>query len=243
MKNHLNSCGKTRYTIDYYSNKWSRYDIGKLRRRIENFEPLLRFILKISDIKPDMKILDVGTGLGTVPILILEKFEKISDIKIYGIDPSPIAISNATKFTKEYGYQKAIEYKLGSFEDIPFPEKSFDLIISNASFNLCTNKIKAIDEMYRVVKNKGQIIIADCFRKEKECKSIQEDNEELWAHCITGAVTTGWLIANFKEKNIIFIKKEELTEIVRSMVLKEQWKWREFIEYNLEYYSLLFHCN
>ncbi|NVM02031.1 MAG: class I SAM-dependent methyltransferase [Candidatus Helarchaeota archaeon] len=237
MKDRNNSCKKTRYTIDYYNNKWEKYDYEKVKSRVQNFKPLSEKILNLINIQNSMKILDIGTGPGTIPIAIMDKFNK--NFNIYGIDPSPISISLAKKIMNKFGLQKGIKLKVGSFENIPFPENSFDLVISNASFNLCTDKIKAIDEISRVVKKPGQIIIADCFKKGENCQ-IVDDNGKLWAHCISGAITIEWLVDKFKAKNIILKQKINLTKIVKSLILSDKWKWKEFIEYNLDYYSLLF---
>lgn len=239
MKECNDRCNVSKYTIEYYSNKWNTYDCNKIKTRIQNFNPYLEKILDMIEIKEKMCILDIGTGPGTIPIAIMEKYGNLSKVKIYGIDPSSVSISNSIKIVEELGLQSQIFFKMGSFEDIPFSDDYFDLIISNASFNLCTDKVKAIDEIIRVVKNSGKIIIADCFRKDQDCQSI-EDNEELWAHCISGAVTINWLVSSFKIKNFNLKLEIDLTEIVKSLIVSEKWKWNEFIDFNLDYYTLLF---
>lgn len=135
--------------------------------------------------------------------------------------------------------QKRIALKIGSFEDIPFPENFFNLIPSNASFNLCINKIKAINEISRVIKNEGQVIIADCFKKEQNPHCVN-DSENLWAICISGAITTKWLINNANSRGLIFTHEGDITEIVKYLILSGKWNWKEFIDYDLEYYILKF---
>jgi len=193
MKESDKSCKINKYTIDYYSNKWENFDIDKLKKRIQNFEPIIDCMLKDTMIEKPMNILDIGTGPGTLPIAIINKYNKKSNLKIYAIDPSSVSISIAIKLAKKFGYEDLVFFKKGKFEEIPFPNNFFDLIISNASFNLCVDKKKAIDEIKRVIKKQGMIIIADCFREKNECQAIN-NNEELWAHCISGAISTEWLI-------------------------------------------------
>ncbi len=238
MKNSKDRCKIDRYTVEHYNNRWSKYDLQKLITRLENFKQLLNEILRIIYITESMTILDIGTGPGTVPIAIMEEFGKNYNIKIWGIDPSSVSISIATNLTNELGFQDQVSYKVGSFEKIPFSNEYFDAIISNASFNLCTDKLKAISEMTRVVKKTGQIIIGDCFRKDEKCQTY--DDEELWAQCISGAITTNWLISNFKKEKFIITHSEDLTEIVTSLVLNNKWKWPEFIDNKMEYHVLSF---
>ncbi len=230
---------RKKFTIQFYDKKWITFDLEKLKARLENARPLLEKILAIIDIRNVFTILDIGTGPGTIPIAIIEKYHSHHSYQIYGIDPSQISISVATKIIKNLGLEKKIIYKIGSFEEIPFPNNFFDLIVSNASFNLCTNKVKAINEISRVSKEAGQIIIVDCFKKREE-HQCREESAELWSKCISGAITPEWLIKNANSKGLIFKYQEEITEIVRDLILNGKWNWKEFIDYDLEYHILKF---
>ena len=126
MKERNNSCKLNKYTIDYYSNKWSSYDREKINKRIQNFKPYLEKVLNMIEIKEKTSILDIGTGPGTVPIALMDRLNNISNFKIYGIDPSPISISKAEKLVKNFDPHSKISFKLGRFENIPFPNNFFD---------------------------------------------------------------------------------------------------------------------
>ena len=82
-----------------------------------------------------------------------------------GIDPSLSVIEHATLMTGKLNCEHFIQFREGAFEDIPFPDETFDIVISNASFNLFIEKERAIYEMSRVAKSGGKVIIADCFKK------------------------------------------------------------------------------
>ncbi len=180
------------FTISYYDEKWKVYDYTQLIHRLEVAKPLIDRFLKLVNIKESFRILDIGTGPGTIPIALIKKFKDPFPFYIYGIDPSSYSISIAKKITMYLKLEKKLTFKLGSFEKIPFPRDFFDLITTNAAYNLSINKEKGIDEIKRVIKKNGQVILADCFKKGIKDQDIDE-NDVLWAKCISGAVTAEWL--------------------------------------------------
>jgi len=184
--------------------------------------------------------LDIGTGPGTLPFAITDMIEPKAGIRIVGIDPSESAIENARKTAIELK-RTMVEFERGSFEEIPFPDAAFDLVISNASFNLSTEKEDAIREMGRVVKDEGKVILADCFRKEDAAhKDKQQCNDRLWAVCISGAVEKSWLIDHAKPHRLHLNDSKDLTNIVADLIRQGKWNWREFIDFDLEYCALEF---
>jgi ubiquinone/menaquinone biosynthesis C-methylase UbiE len=54
-----------------------------------------------------------------------------------------------------------IEFREGSAEELPFPDNSFDVVISNGVFNLVVDKARALVEVYRVLKPGGRLLLAD----------------------------------------------------------------------------------
>jgi ubiquinone/menaquinone biosynthesis C-methylase UbiE len=56
---------------------------------------------------------------------------------------------------------KNVTLQEASAETLPFPNESFDVVISNGVFNLIPNKTKALGEVFRVLKPKGRLMIAD----------------------------------------------------------------------------------
>jgi SAM-dependent methyltransferase len=226
------------FTIDYYSAKWGGYTLDHLNEMIGIAKPLLE---PIFDLVPNQGgyILDIGTGPGTIPFAFVKMRHSKDYIRIMGIDPSQPAINFANQMAIEFKVENFVKFRLGTFEDIPFPDNTFDVVISNASFNLSTQKEEAVQEMYRVVKDEGIVIIADCFRK-KGSKVSNQCNTRLWAICVSGAIEINWLISYAKSIKLRHIGSMDLTHVVTALILEGKWNWKEFIDFDLEYSALKF---
>ncbi len=103
-------------------------------------------------------ILDIGCGAG-VDSLIAAKLSGPSG-KVTGIDLVPEMLSRAKENARLVGAEN-VEFMEGSAEDLPFPDASFDTVISNGVFNLVVDKVKALGEVFRVLKPGGRFMLAD----------------------------------------------------------------------------------
>ena len=126
--------------------------------------------------RPKVTLVDIGIGTGN----LAQKFVDKVDCLI-GVDPS----SEMLKIAKEK--LPEIETRKGDFLELPIADNSADLVISSYSFHHLTEKekMKALEEMSRILKSKGKIIIADLMfasqKSEKELKSklIAEGKSEI----------------------------------------------------------------
>jgi SAM-dependent methyltransferase len=103
-------------------------------------------------------VLDIGSGAGVDAILagIMVGTEG----KVAGIEMVPEMLARA-KENLQMTDLKNVTFVEGSAEIIPFPDASFDLVISNGVFNLIVDKAKALEEALRVLKPNGRFYIAD----------------------------------------------------------------------------------
>jgi ubiquinone/menaquinone biosynthesis C-methylase UbiE len=80
--------------------------------------------------------------------------------KVTGIDLTPDMLKQA-RINLEKTSLRNVSFEEGSAEELPFPEKTFDVVISNGVFNLIPDKTKALREVFRVLKSSGRFLLAD----------------------------------------------------------------------------------
>lgn len=120
-----------------------------------------------------LKILDVGCGDGVLPFLLSSKFKSSN---IYGIDPSKEAI----EFALTYAKSKNLIFLNGSAYKIPFEDNFFDCVLSSDVIEHLDDVEQYLNEIKRVVKNNGRVIISTPIRITK----APEDKEHVieWFH-------------------------------------------------------------
>jgi SAM-dependent methyltransferase len=103
-------------------------------------------------------VLDIGcgTGVDTLIAAIMVGPEG----KVVGIDMVPEMLERAMKNLNETILSN-VTFQPASAENLPFPDESFDVVISNGVFNLIPDKVKALSEVLRVLKRSGRLMIAD----------------------------------------------------------------------------------
>ncbi|WP_051463685.1 class I SAM-dependent methyltransferase [Leptolyngbya sp. PCC 6406] len=105
------------------------------------------------DLTSHGRILDLGCGTGT---LIQRLLHLTPETEIVGLDPSAEMLSVARQ-----KLPKSVELLVGSADKIPFPNESFDLVISTNAFHYFRHPSQAIQEIKRVLKPNGNLVITD----------------------------------------------------------------------------------
>lgn len=103
-------------------------------------------------------VLDIGCGAG-VDTFVAAMMTGPSG-KAVGIDLIASMLQRARENLTSTGL-KNVTFEEASSERLPFADQSFDAVISNGVFNLVPDKLKALSEVYRVLKQKGRLMIAD----------------------------------------------------------------------------------
>lgn len=103
-------------------------------------------------------VLDIGCGAGvdTLVAAIMTGPEG----KVIGMDLTPEMLERARENLTKVPLEN-VTFQEGSAEDLPFPEASFHVVISNGVFNLVPDKARALKEVCRVLKPNGRFMIAD----------------------------------------------------------------------------------
>jgi arsenite methyltransferase len=112
----------------------------------------------LGPIREGEAVLDIGCGAG-VDSIIAAKMVGPSGA-VTGIDLVPEMLARAGENARLAGVDN-VTFRVSSAEQLPFPDNSFDVVISNGVVNLVVDKAKALGEVFRVLKPGGRFMLAD----------------------------------------------------------------------------------
>ena len=129
-------------------------------------------------------VLDLGSGGGIDVLLSAKRVGPTG--KAYGLDMTDEMLALANENKKRAGATN-VEFLKGEIENIPLPDNSVDVIISNCVVNLSGDKRRVIHEAYRVLKPGGRFAISDVVVRGAVPDAVRK-NMELWIGCVAGAL-------------------------------------------------------
>jgi arsenite methyltransferase len=132
----------------------------------------------LGSIKPGETILDVGCGAGFDLIVASRMVGQYG--KVCGIDLTPEMAEKAKSKLKQYGVRN-YDVQAAGAESIPYPDNTFDVVISNGVLNLSPLKEKCFREIYRVLRPKGRLQFADIVLK-GDCGGAMCSTLEAWSN-------------------------------------------------------------
>jgi ubiquinone/menaquinone biosynthesis C-methylase UbiE len=103
-------------------------------------------------------LLDIGTGPAW---LLLKLHQHTPGMKLVGIDSSSAMLTQARQNIKAAGLAGTIEIKQGNADNVPFPNDSFDIVVSTGSLHHWKRPTAAFNEVYRVLKRSGLALMYD----------------------------------------------------------------------------------
>jgi SAM-dependent methyltransferase len=138
----------------------------------------------LADLHEGETVLDLGSGGGIDVLLSAKRVGPTG--KAYGLDMTDemLALANANK--AKAGAAN-VEFLKGHIEQIPLPDASVDVIISNCVINLSGDKRKTLAEAYRVLKPGGRFAVSDVIVRGAVPADVRR-NMELWMGCVAGAL-------------------------------------------------------
>jgi arsenite methyltransferase len=146
----------------------------------------------LAQLHPGEVVLDLGSGAGLDVLLSAKRVG--SQGKAYGLDMTDEMLVVARQNQARAGIEN-VEFLKGHIEDIPLPDNSVDVIISNCVINLSADKDQVFKEAHRVLKPGGRLAVADIVLTRSLPDKIQQDLLA-WAGCIAGAL----LLQEYREK-------------------------------------------
>jgi arsenite methyltransferase len=129
-------------------------------------------------------VLDLGSGGGIDVLLSAKRVGPTG--KAYGLDMTDEMLALARENQRQAGVQN-VEFLRGEIENIPLPDNSVDVIISNCVINLSADKDRVLREAFRVLKPGGRFAVSDVVVHGDVPAEVRQ-SVLLWVGCIAGAL-------------------------------------------------------
>ena len=162
----------------------------------------------MADLHEGEVVLDLGSGGGIDVLLSARRVGPTG--KAYGLDMTDEMLELARKNQRQAGVTN-VEFLKGEMEEMPLPEGSVDVIISNCVVNLSPDKDKVLTEAFRVLKPGGRLAIADLVVR-GQVPDVLRGNLEAWAACAAGALEESEYQAKLAAAGFTNIEIEVLRE-------------------------------
>ena len=138
----------------------------------------------IAGLAPGEAVLDLGSGGGIDCFLAAKQVGPKG--RVIGLDMTTDMIKLARKNAKKMGVAN-VDFRYGEMEEIPLPDESVDVIISNCVINLSPDKDAVFREAFRVLRPGGRMMVSDIVVDGKLPEPIRS-RLDAWAGCIAGAL-------------------------------------------------------
>jgi SAM-dependent methyltransferase len=129
-------------------------------------------------------VLDLGSGGGIDVLLSARRVGPTG--KAYGLDMTDEMLALARENQHKAGVEN-VEFLKGEIENVPLPDRSVDVIISNCVINLSADKDRVLREAFRVLKPGGRLAVSDVVVRGAIPAEIRR-SVELWVGCLSGAL-------------------------------------------------------
>jgi SAM-dependent methyltransferase len=138
----------------------------------------------LAELNPGDVVLDLGSGGGIDVLLSARRVGPKG--RAYGLDMTDEMLALAEDNKRKAGIAN-VHFLKGEIEDIPLPDNSVDVIISNCVINLSANKDRVLQEAFRVLKPGGRFAVSDVVTRGEMLPEIRQ-SVLLWVGCVAGAL-------------------------------------------------------
>jgi arsenite methyltransferase len=141
----------------------------------------------LAQLEPGQVVLDLGSGAGLDVLLSARRVSPGG--QAYGVDMTDEMVALANSNKERAGITNATFLK-GTIENVPLPDASVDVLISNCVINLAEDKTAVIKEAFRVLRPGGRFAVADVVELEPLAPEVKKSLDQ-WAGCISGTIPIG----------------------------------------------------
>jgi arsenite methyltransferase len=139
----------------------------------------------VAELHEGETVLDLGSGGGIDVLLSARRVGPNG--KAYGLDMTDEMLELARANQREAGVEN-VEWLQGTIEQIPLPDRSVDVVISNCVINLSADKSRVLHEAARVLRPGGRFAVSDVIA-DPDMDEATRTNMAQWTGCIAGALT------------------------------------------------------
>jgi ubiquinone/menaquinone biosynthesis C-methylase UbiE len=158
----------------------------------------------LAELKPGETVLDLGSGGGIDVLLSARRVGPTG--KAYGLDMTDEMLALAHDNQRKAGVEN-VEFLKGEIENIPLPDNSVDVIISNCVINLSADKDRVLKEAFRVLKPGGRFAVSDIVVRGEVPADIRR-SVELWVGCMAGALEENEYLAKLSHAGFEVVTME-----------------------------------
>ena len=138
----------------------------------------------LAELRPGETVLDLGSG-GGIDVLLSAKRVGPTGFA-YGLDMTDEMLALAERNRREAGAEN-VRFLKGTIEQVPLPDASVDVLISNCVINLSADKDAVLREAFRVLRPGGRFAVSDVVVLKDLPESVRTSMES-WAGCVAGAL-------------------------------------------------------
>ena len=156
------------------------------------------------ELKAGETVLDLGSGGGIDVLLSAKRVGPTG--KAYGLDMTDDMLALARENQRQAGVEN-VEFLKGEIENIPLPDGSVDVVISNCVINLSADKDRVLRETFRVLKPGGRFAVSDVVARGEVPDAVRK-SMSLWVGCIAGALEENEYMAKLAKAGFTEISVE-----------------------------------
>jgi len=180
-------CGPSKVTVENTgaaARFYSTEELASLPDTVTNVSLGCGNPTAIAELQPGEVVLDLGSGGGIDCFLAAKQVGPQG--RVIGLDMTPDMIKLARRNAKKLGATN-VEFRYGEMEEMPIPDESVDVIISNCVINLSPDKDAVFGEAYRVLRPGGRMSVSDIVVDGDLPQAIRS-RLDAWAGCLAGAL-------------------------------------------------------
>jgi arsenite methyltransferase len=162
----------------------------------------------VAELREGETVLDLGSG-GGIDVLLSARRVGHTGLA-YGLDMTDEMLALARENQRRAGIEN-VEWLKGHIEEVPLPDGSVDVVISNCVINLSADKPRVIREAARVLRPGGRLAVSDVIADEEMDETTRADMQA-WTGCIAGALTRSEFERALSDAGLVDI---EITETHR----------------------------